>query len=87
MASLIPLLSEMTSMQGSVLKLRPPAFCFPIDRFAILLVGEPIALVSDFLDRFQSLCQLELQLPSLKPEDLKNMVSLRSPLGERWGGG
>ncbi|XP_043377164.1 nuclear-interacting partner of ALK isoform X2 [Chelonia mydas] len=43
------------------------------DRFAILLVGEPIALVSDFLDRFQSLCQLELQLPSLKPEDLKNM--------------
>uniref|UniRef100_A0A8C4W011 Zinc finger C3HC-type containing 1 n=1 Tax=Gopherus evgoodei TaxID=1825980 RepID=A0A8C4W011_9SAUR len=43
------------------------------DRFAVLLVGEPIALVSDFLDRFQSLCQLELQLPSLKPEDLKNM--------------
>ncbi|XP_067391070.1 zinc finger C3HC-type protein 1 [Emydura macquarii macquarii] len=43
------------------------------DRFAVLLVDEPIALVSDFLDRFQSLCQLELQLPSLKPEDLKNM--------------
>uniref|UniRef100_A0A8C8SL41 Zinc finger C3HC-type containing 1 n=1 Tax=Pelusios castaneus TaxID=367368 RepID=A0A8C8SL41_9SAUR len=43
------------------------------DRFAVLLVDEPIALVHDFLDRFQSLCQLELQLPSLKPEDLKNM--------------
>ncbi|XP_075781471.1 zinc finger C3HC-type protein 1 [Pelodiscus sinensis] len=43
------------------------------DRFAVLLVDEPLALVSDFLDRFHSLCQLELQLPSLKPEDLKNM--------------
>ncbi|XP_054844535.1 zinc finger C3HC-type protein 1 [Eublepharis macularius] len=43
------------------------------DRFAILLVDEPLALLSDFLERFQSLCQLELQLPSLKPEDLKNM--------------
>ncbi|XP_019365215.1 PREDICTED: nuclear-interacting partner of ALK [Gavialis gangeticus] len=53
-------------------------FCFwPIspcpDRFAVLLVDEPIALLGDFLDRFQSLCQLELQLPSLRPEDLKNM--------------
>ncbi|XP_074840297.1 zinc finger C3HC-type protein 1 [Carettochelys insculpta] len=44
------------------------------DRFAVLLVDEPIALVTDFLDRFQSLCQLELQLPSLKPEDLKSMT-------------
>ncbi|XP_048357188.1 zinc finger C3HC-type protein 1 isoform X2 [Sphaerodactylus townsendi] len=43
------------------------------DRFAVLLVDEPLALVGDFLDRFQSLCHLELQLPSLKPEDLKNM--------------
>uniref|UniRef100_A0A8D0G5H7 Zinc finger C3HC-type containing 1 n=1 Tax=Sphenodon punctatus TaxID=8508 RepID=A0A8D0G5H7_SPHPU len=43
------------------------------DRFAVLLVSEPIALLSDFLDRFRSLCQLELQLPSLKPEDLKSM--------------
>ncbi|XP_075368384.1 zinc finger C3HC-type protein 1 isoform X1 [Mycteria americana] len=43
------------------------------DRFAVLLVDEPRALLQDFLDRFQSLCQLELQLPSLRPEDMKNM--------------
>uniref|UniRef100_A0A8C3VDY5 Zinc finger C3HC-type containing 1 n=1 Tax=Catharus ustulatus TaxID=91951 RepID=A0A8C3VDY5_CATUS len=42
------------------------------DRFARLL-DEPRVLLQDFLDRFQSLCQLELQLPSLRPEDLKNM--------------
>lgn len=44
------------------------------DRFAVLLVDEPLALFNDFLERFQSLCQLELQLPSLKPEDLKSMA-------------
>ncbi|NXF91486.1 NIPA protein, partial [Eubucco bourcierii] len=44
------------------------------DRFAMLLVDEPRALLQDFLDRFQSLCQLELQLPSLRPEDMKNMA-------------
>ncbi|XP_060102010.1 zinc finger C3HC-type protein 1 [Heteronotia binoei] len=43
------------------------------DRFAVLRVDEPLALLGDFLERFQSLCQLELQLPALKPEDLKNM--------------
>ncbi|NXT33817.1 NIPA protein, partial [Pelecanoides urinatrix] len=43
------------------------------DRFAMLLVDEPRALLQDFLDRFQSLCQLELQLPALRPEDMKNM--------------
>ncbi|NXS31955.1 NIPA protein, partial [Pomatostomus ruficeps] len=43
------------------------------DRFARLLVDEPRVLLQDFLDRFQSLCQLELQLPSLRPEDLKSM--------------
>lgn len=54
---------------------KPLVCALPIDRFAVLLVDEPIALLGDFLDRFQSLCQLELQLPSLRPEDLKNMVS------------
>ncbi|NWH57630.1 NIPA protein, partial [Geococcyx californianus] len=44
------------------------------DRFAVLLVDEPRALLQDFLGRFQSLCQLELQLPSLRPEDMKNMA-------------
>ncbi|NXN08226.1 NIPA protein, partial [Indicator maculatus] len=44
------------------------------DRFAMLLVDEPRALLQDFLDRFQSLCQLELQLPSLRPEDMKNLA-------------
>ncbi|KAJ7329321.1 hypothetical protein JRQ81_015495 [Phrynocephalus forsythii] len=43
------------------------------DRFSVLLVNEPLAVLGDFLERFQSLCQLEHQLPSLKPEDLKNM--------------
>ncbi|KAH0508322.1 Nuclear-interacting partner of ALK [Microtus ochrogaster] len=39
----------------------------------MLPLGEPAVLVSEFLDRFQSLCHLELQLPSLRPEDLKTM--------------
>ncbi|NXA13840.1 NIPA protein, partial [Sapayoa aenigma] len=43
------------------------------DRFALLLVDEPRVLLQEFLERFQRLCQLELQLPSLRPEDLKNM--------------
>ncbi|XP_005365828.1 nuclear-interacting partner of ALK [Microtus ochrogaster] len=43
------------------------------DRFGMLPLGEPAVLVSEFLDRFQSLCHLELQLPSLRPEDLKTM--------------
>ncbi|XP_040401482.1 nuclear-interacting partner of ALK isoform X2 [Cygnus olor] len=42
------------------------------DRFALLLVDEPRALLQDFLERFQSLCQLELQLPSLRAEDMKS---------------
>lgn len=52
------------------------------DRFAMLLVDEPRALLQDFLERFQSLCQLELQLPSLRPEDMKNMVSSHLPYSE-----
>ncbi|XP_055664390.1 zinc finger C3HC-type protein 1 isoform X2 [Falco peregrinus] len=51
------------------------------DRFAMLLVDEPRALLQDFLDRFQSLCQLELQLPSLRPEDLKNMSLTEEKIG------
>lgn len=43
------------------------------DRFGMLPLGEPAVLVSEFLDRFQSLCHLDLQLPSLRPEDLKTM--------------
>uniref|UniRef100_G1Q1W5 NuBaID C-terminal domain-containing protein n=1 Tax=Myotis lucifugus TaxID=59463 RepID=G1Q1W5_MYOLU len=43
------------------------------DRFGMLPLDEPAVLVSEFLDRFQSLCHLDLQLPSLKPEDLKTM--------------
>ncbi|KAH0617203.1 hypothetical protein JD844_029029 [Phrynosoma platyrhinos] len=50
------------------------AFDFNKYRFSILLVDEPFALLSDFQERFQSLCQLELQLPSLKTEDLKSML-------------
>ncbi|KAG8515662.1 Nuclear-interacting partner of ALK, partial [Galemys pyrenaicus] len=53
-------------------------FCFwpdspSPDRFGMLPLNEPTVLVSEFLDRFQSLCHLDLQLPSLRPEDLKTM--------------
>ncbi|XP_060040850.1 zinc finger C3HC-type protein 1 isoform X2 [Erinaceus europaeus] len=53
-------------------------FCFwpdspSPDRFGMLPLDEPTVLVNEFLDRFQSLCHLDLQLPSLKPEDLKTM--------------
>ncbi|KAK1335145.1 hypothetical protein QTO34_004725 [Cnephaeus nilssonii] len=53
-------------------------FCFwpdspSPDRFGMLPLDEPSVLVSEFLDRFQSLCHLDLQLPSLRPEDLKTM--------------
>lgn len=50
-------------------------FIFSTDRFGMLPLDEPAVLISEFLDRFQSLCHLDLQLPSLKPEDLKIMVS------------
>ncbi|XP_005628444.1 nuclear-interacting partner of ALK isoform X2 [Canis lupus familiaris] len=58
-------------------------FCFwpdspSPDRFGMLPLDEPAVLVSEFLDRFQSLCHLDLQLPSLRPEDLKTMAE-RSP--------
>ncbi|NXK42266.1 NIPA protein, partial [Piprites chloris] len=44
------------------------------DRFALLLVDEPRVLLQEFLERFQSLCRLELQLPALRPEDLGSMA-------------
>ncbi|XP_071408996.1 zinc finger C3HC-type protein 1 isoform X2 [Pithys albifrons albifrons] len=44
------------------------------DRFALLLVDEPQVLLQEFRERFRSLCPLELQLPSLRPEDLKAMA-------------
>ncbi|XP_004642808.1 nuclear-interacting partner of ALK [Octodon degus] len=43
------------------------------DRFGMLPMDEPAVLVSEFLNRFESLCHLDLQLPSLRPEDLKTM--------------
>ncbi|KAM5255221.1 zinc finger C3HC-type protein 1 isoform 3-T3 [Ctenodactylus gundi] len=53
-------------------------FCFwpdspSPDRFGMLPLDEPAVLISEFLDRFQSLCHLDLQLPFLRPEDLKSM--------------
>ncbi|KAM6436314.1 zinc finger C3HC-type protein 1 [Liasis olivaceus] len=51
------------------------------DRFSVLLVAEPRALFNDFLERFQNLCQLQLQLPSLKPDDLKNMSLTEEKVG------
>ncbi|XP_035866800.1 nuclear-interacting partner of ALK isoform X1 [Phyllostomus discolor] len=46
---------------------------FPTDRFRMLPLNEPAVVLSEFLDRFQSLCHLDLQLPCLRPEDLKTM--------------
>ncbi|XP_070587309.1 zinc finger C3HC-type protein 1-like [Erythrolamprus reginae] len=44
------------------------------DRFSVLLVEEPHALLNDFLQRFRTLRRLQLQLPSLKPDSLKNVA-------------
>ncbi|XP_030164296.1 nuclear-interacting partner of ALK isoform X3 [Lynx canadensis] len=49
------------------------SFFISSHRFGMLPLDEPAVLVSEFLDRFQSLCHLDLQLPSLRPEDLKTM--------------
>ncbi|XP_069835332.1 zinc finger C3HC-type protein 1 [Dendropsophus ebraccatus] len=53
-------------------------FCFWPDspcpeHFWTLLVSEPSSVITDFIERFQNLCHLELQLPSLKHEDLKSV--------------
>ncbi|XP_029142860.1 nuclear-interacting partner of ALK [Protobothrops mucrosquamatus] len=50
------------------------SFDFSKYRFSVLLVEEPRALFDDFLERFQNLCRLQLQLPSLKPDSLKNVA-------------
>ncbi|XP_040858239.1 nuclear-interacting partner of ALK isoform X3 [Ochotona curzoniae] len=61
-------------------------FCFwpdspSPDRFGMLPLDEPAVLLSEFLDRFQSLCHLDLQLPSLRPEDLKGMSLTEDKIG------
>ncbi|KAE8616797.1 hypothetical protein XENTR_v10008888 [Xenopus tropicalis] len=43
------------------------------DYFWALMVTEPSSVLSDFVGRFDNLCHLEIQLPSIKHEDLKNM--------------
>ncbi|XP_018421370.1 PREDICTED: nuclear-interacting partner of ALK [Nanorana parkeri] len=53
-------------------------FCYwPVspcpDNFWALLICEPSSVLSDFIERFQNLCRLELQLPALRQEDLKTM--------------
>ncbi|KAJ3612480.1 hypothetical protein NHX12_020755 [Muraenolepis orangiensis] len=49
-----------------------PDFPSP-ERFWLVPASEPTALLSAFLERFQSVCLLDLQLPVLKPEHLKSM--------------
>ncbi|NXG16294.1 NIPA protein, partial [Grallaria varia] len=51
------------------------------DRFALLLVDEPRVLLREFLEHFQSLFPLELQLPWLRPEDLTHMCLPEERLG------
>ncbi|XP_056429124.1 zinc finger C3HC-type protein 1 isoform X2 [Hyla sarda] len=60
------------------LKTSHEKFCFWPDspcqeHFWTLLVSEPSSVITDFIECFQNLCHLELQLPSLKHEDLKSM--------------
>ncbi|XP_044135923.1 nuclear-interacting partner of ALK [Bufo gargarizans] len=43
------------------------------EHFWTLLIAESSSVITDFIDRFQNLCHLKLQLPSLKHEDLKSM--------------
>uniref|UniRef100_A0AAY4CSQ9 Nuclear-interacting partner of ALK n=1 Tax=Denticeps clupeoides TaxID=299321 RepID=A0AAY4CSQ9_9TELE len=43
------------------------------DRFWMVPVGEPLVLLSGFVDRFQSVCVLEQQLPAMKAEQLTAM--------------
>ncbi|XP_071772113.1 zinc finger C3HC-type protein 1 [Centroberyx gerrardi] len=49
-----------------------PDFPCP-ERFWLVPASEPSALLTAFLDRFQSACLLEQQLPAMKPEQLKSM--------------
>ncbi|KAG7456113.1 hypothetical protein MATL_G00248280 [Megalops atlanticus] len=57
-----------------------PDFPCP-DRFWMVPVNEPGVLLSAFLERFKSSCQLELQLPAMKPEHLKNMCVTEEVIG------
>uniref|UniRef100_UPI00398F3B78 zinc finger C3HC-type protein 1 n=1 Tax=Pristiophorus japonicus TaxID=55135 RepID=UPI00398F3B78 len=61
------------------LKTAHEKFCFwpdsPCpDRFWALPLNEPAALLHGVTERFKSLCSLDLQLPALKHDDLKDMT-------------
>ena len=45
------------------------------ERFWLVPACEPSTLLTAFLERFQSACLLAQQLPAMKPEQLKSMVS------------
>ncbi|KAM4614675.1 zinc finger C3HC-type protein 1 [Polymixia lowei] len=49
-----------------------PDFPCP-ERFWLVPASEPTTLLTTFLERFQSVCVLEQQLPAMKPEQLKSM--------------
>ncbi|XP_056157615.1 nuclear-interacting partner of ALK [Lampris incognitus] len=50
-----------------------PDFPCP-ERFCLIPDSEPSGLLAAFLERFQSVCLLEQQLPAMKPEQLKSMA-------------
>ncbi|XP_076862615.1 zinc finger C3HC-type protein 1 [Brachyhypopomus gauderio] len=50
-----------------------PDFPCP-ERFWMVPINEPEELLNDFLERFRSACQLQQQLPTMKPEQLKAMA-------------
>ncbi|XP_015208064.1 zinc finger C3HC-type protein 1 [Lepisosteus oculatus] len=69
------------------LQMHHEKFCFwpdfpSPDRFWTLPISEPAVLFRAFLDRFKSACLLELQLPSMKPDDLKNMSLTEDAVGD-----
>ncbi|KAG3277490.1 zinc finger C3HC-type containing 1 [Ictidomys tridecemlineatus] len=68
----VELFSYIQSFAQLMLEFKPRVSLM-LDRFGMLPLDEPAVLISEFLDRFQNLCHLDLQLPSLRPEDLKTM--------------
>ncbi|KAM3858782.1 zinc finger C3HC-type protein 1 [Diretmus argenteus] len=62
-----------TQLQTQHEKLCPwPDFPCP-ERLWLVPASEPSALLAAFVERFQSACVLEQQLPAMKPEQLKSM--------------
>lgn len=54
------------------------------ERFWLVPACEPSALLTAFMERFQSTCLLAEQLPAMKPEQLKSMVGQKILSEKLW---